>query len=265
MCCTAPSYVASPYYTRLCTQCGVETYIGFSPQPIYNVAPLPKGYSRTDRFRVLVKKILGTHQGPPASDDVWVFLTDNKPYGSLQHIVASLKKSKLRIKHYQCAHIFYNIFVPIPEHRPFSSKQLSSYENTLCKLFDNALYKWNSCFISGTRFFSYTWLLEKFLLAIDLTFYLKYLKRLQCPLRRKKYTDMWSAINCELQIHERPHHYVQAISRSPNESIRTKNPHNQEYRLGLFQSPAVLELVHSVRDQTYMQHALRGIVLGCGA
>ena len=257
MCCEAPSYVVSSYYTRVCTQCGVEVYEGGCPQPIYNLAPLPKGYSRTDRFRVLVRKILGRHPGPPATDLVWSYLTDNKPFQSLSQIIAALKKSKLRMKHYQCAHIFSNIF-STPEASPFSTTELSSIENELCRRFDNTLYKWNSRF-SG-RFFSYTWLLEKFLFSIEIPFYIKYLKRLQCPLRRQKYKDMWDDINCELQIRELPLHCVPEAFRSQNEKNRTRSRRNQEYQDDPSQSRFVLQMVHSLRDQTYMQHVLRGIV-----
>ena len=261
--CVNACLLYSSYNTTICQKCGVERFVGCSPTPLYNLAPLPKGYSRSDRFRILVKKILGTHPGPPHSDDVWQFLARHKPYNSLTHIVSSLKQSKLKLKHYQCVHVFRNIF---GEHPPKKCDItiLQTVEHQLCALFDKTLRKWNRHYREGLRFFSYPFLLEKFLRMTNKEAFLCYLKTLQCPIRRDKYEELWKRIFSDgSQIREQPHRCAPIKSHSPSERTRKESPHNLRYRGAEYQDLAVQRLARYALCRTYMQHALAENPLVC--
>ena len=184
---------ATNYYTQVCSECGVETYLGIQPEFDYTFRSLPIPYSRKSRFKDLVRKLLGQEPGPKTTDPVWALLEQNSPYNSTHDIVRVLKRSKLQNKFYCSLHVFSKLFLKKYEPPPYTSNELQKLQCVLLQWFEETLMLWNKT-ASDTGFFSYSWLIEKFLHCLKISAYSSYLKRLMCPLRRDKYVKKWKTI-----------------------------------------------------------------------
>jgi len=184
------------YHTRVCFDCGVETFAGYAPAnqvytPHGNRA-LPPTYSRLGRFRELIRRVFAIDNGPKATDPVWEYLKERSPFPNVAAIFHTLKASRLENKHYSNVHLFSKVFTTYEPHR-FTSQELRCLVEYLCQLFENTLHKWN--LNSMKTFFSYSWLIEQYLTHCKLHFFLQYVKQLQCPHRRKKYELKMSQLN----------------------------------------------------------------------
>ena len=193
--CLNPKPVFTFYCTVVCTNCGIETnsqIISPSDDTTYNSSqckPLNNRlYNRPDRWKSLVRKVVGIHSGPPRHDPVWNYLktyNDTTPISTVSDIYTALRLSKLKHKHYQCAHAFSKCFAKnytTPKCEPIVvEKHLNSY-------FKHIQYMWNK----GPKdfFFSYAWLLEQGLCVFSHTEYLPYVKTLICKRRRNKYVQV---------------------------------------------------------------------------
>ena len=105
--------VNTDYYTSICTECGCETNTRLTQEQIYMpCATIDRSYSRNDRWKGLVRKITGYHNGPSTSDPVWKYLKTSGPFTGPQAILNSLRKSKLTNKHYQSLFAFTVVFAP---------------------------------------------------------------------------------------------------------------------------------------------------------
>ena len=186
--------VYTEYSTVVCTVCGKERpVLVYTPDyhSIVNSAPLVRYYSRKDRWIALIKKVLGIHSGPPTTDPVWEYLSSRKPFDTVADIRDSLRKSKLRNKHYPSLHIFAKLFSPSyakPERRP------NDVFSMLVKYFDIILRLWNlhktNPNVNTSLFFSYNWLIEQGLAFYNLWEYIPFVKLLKCNTRRRKYVHM---------------------------------------------------------------------------
>ena len=98
--CTHIQNVETNYYTVICTACGAERNYGPHPEHVYsqNMA-LNRSYSRPERWKTLIYKLTGFHNGPNVVDPVWKYLEQNKPFRGPQHILTALRSSGLRNKH----------------------------------------------------------------------------------------------------------------------------------------------------------------------
>ena len=112
-------------------------------------------------------------------------------------IMRCLKQSGLGNKHYSSIHLFTKLFSPYTPHT-YSATQLTQFVDTLSKSFEHTLLRW--CQMETCAFFSYNWLIERFLVEHELLFFLPFVKRLQCPHRRNKYALKMQKINAG--IHE---------------------------------------------------------------
>ena len=186
-CCTLFCY--SNYNTRICQECGRETQSGATPEHDYTYKSLPIPYSRVCRFVELVTKLLGIGHGPKRDDPVWRILEDNAPYDTPHDILLELKKSKIMNKHYNNLHLFSKVFLKNYQPPSISPTSVDSLQKTMLVWFEQVLYMWNKSCAEG--FFSYNWLIEQFLECLNIRCYSPYLKKLQCPIRRKKYSDRW--------------------------------------------------------------------------
>ena len=108
--------VQSEYSTVVCTRCGIETQITLEPHEascsrFEFTPPISRIYSRPDRWKTIVSKVVGHHSGPPRNDPVWAYLKQHSLFcTSPQNILLLLRKSSLKNKHYQCLHIFAKVF-----------------------------------------------------------------------------------------------------------------------------------------------------------
>ena len=191
--CVCSSYCHTNYNTRICNDCGRETYHGLTPEFDYSFRALPVPYSRVNRFSELSTKLLGMGSGPKQTDPVWGVLEAKAPYSTAEAILLQLKRSKIINKHYSCLHLFARVFLEKYKPPPFSYEQVFSLKKTLAKWFEETIHMWNKSGVEG--FFSYNWLIEQFLGCLDIECYSPYLKRLQCPVRRKKYSERWAIIS----------------------------------------------------------------------
>jgi len=185
-------FFTTNYYTRVCSGCGVEIWGGLQPEYDYTFRSLPIPYSRTCRFKDLVRKLLGLEVGPKTTDPVWGILEEHSPYNNTDDILRVLKRSKLTNKFYCSLHVFSKLFLKEYAAPPFSPCELAQLQTVLLKWFEETLLLWNQCGMTG--FFSYSWLIEKFLECLAVTAFSPYLKRLMCPNRRDKYVSKWKKI-----------------------------------------------------------------------
>ena len=160
------------YHTRVCFDCGVETFAGYVPAnqvytPHGNRA-LPPTYSRLGRFRELIRRVFAIDNGPKVTDPVWEYLKERSPFPNVTAIFQSLKGSRLENKHYSNVHLFSKVFTTYEPHR-FTSQELRYFVEHLCQLFENTLQKWN--LNSMKTFFSYSWLIEQYLVHCRLDFF----------------------------------------------------------------------------------------------
>ena len=193
--------IETSYHTNVCHRCGIETHAGYITRNITFLSrPVrlePPSYSRRQRFRDLVRSIFGLDSGPKAADPVWGYLKNGAPFESVAEVFQALKNSNLKHKHYGCMHLFTKIFVP--DYRPpqVTSTELEVYLNELGVRFQNTLRAWNLSRLSES-FFSYSWLIEKYLRLMKLHVFLPYVKILQCGKRRERYEKNTSCLTEKL-------------------------------------------------------------------
>lgn len=188
MCKCGGSPLETNYHTRVCQDCGVETFIGYTTSnQVYSAQcfkALPQTYSRLARFRDLIRCVFALENGPKSDAPVWEYLKALAPFQTASDILNALKRSSLEHKHYSSVHLFSKVFTNYGGH-PFSSTDLRTLVDIMCHKFETTLQRWN--LLNQTSFFSYTWLIEKYLRDFKLDFFLQYVKHLQCPHRRAKY------------------------------------------------------------------------------
>ena len=168
---------------KVCTACGITERVLCLDTFNLNSAPLYRGYNRRARFSLKVRKLLGLHGGPSYEDPVWTYLnrqrlTLNSPFD----VRAALRTSSLKNKHYDSLRSFCDIFTDLRTHlNPEHIKRILFFK------FDRMYAKWNSS--TETKFFSYAWILRRFLNEIDCPL-VCYLKPPTCRRRDAKYTTM---------------------------------------------------------------------------
>ena len=125
--CSPPSFLVTEYNTMVCTTCGIESRQMLNPaqDTTYNAPRNPlhqRVYNRPDRWKTLVKKVVGLHNGPPQHDPVWELLKKHAPFSDVAELTKTLRGSRLKHKHYQSLHAFAKAFVP-KLHRPYRPSQ----------------------------------------------------------------------------------------------------------------------------------------------
>ena len=168
-------------WCKTCTLCGSESY--FLALDTYSVfsAPLERGYSRIQRFKIKIDKLLALHSGPNCGDPIWKYLDSRKLFLNTPFDVRQcIRRSKLKLKHYDCIRIFTDAFTNF---RVNTSNSLV-LKNTLVDLFDKLYYKWMQ--LNKNSFFSYDWVLRYFLENMKSPLVV-YLKPKTCRQRDLKY------------------------------------------------------------------------------
>ena len=196
-CCEFQKCVDTNYHTRVCTSCGVESFYGFAPENVafgeHYLRPITPTYSRLNRFKDLIRRILAVESGPKACDPVWEYLRRFAPYKNTKTIFEALKTSGLECKHYGNCHLFTQVFAQNYIPHTFSAQEVRHIEQLLCHRFEATLVRWNS--FNDGKFFSYNYLIEKYLKEHQLIYFLQFVKQLQCPKRRHKYDLKLKQIN----------------------------------------------------------------------
>ena len=172
---------------KVCTACGTAERVLCLDTFNLNSAPLYRGYNRRSRFSLKVRKLLGLHGGPSYEDPVWKYLnsqrvTLNSPFD----VRASLRTSSLKNKHYDSIRNFCDVFTDL---RTVSDPE--PIKRRLFFKFDRMYAKWNAS--SETKFFSYAWILRRFLNEINSPL-VCYLKPPTCRRRDAKYTALLNNI-----------------------------------------------------------------------
>ena len=224
--CRHPVTIFTHYCTVVCTSCGHEsqqilnpsddtTYHAHHPTPINH-----RLYNRPDRWKSLVRKVVGIHSGPPKHDPIWNCLEKNRHnISDVSDIYKVLRKSGLKHKHYQSAHIFAKCFAKNyikPRHSP------TLVETHLNAYFAHIQRMWNAA--QFDFFFSYAWLLEQGLYVFSHLEYLPYVKTLICKRRRNKYVQMLLTL---YKIHAEKSNRGSSNIHSQSALSHSSIPHNQ--------------------------------------
>ena len=182
------SFLETDYCTIVCKICGQEKRYIKSCEGYSSNVPLSSGYSRHHRMTHLLNQLFKPrHFGTPNPEVV----ANAIMHGPFENGFALLDwLSKLRVKHkqYQNAHYYFAISSPdymIPDSP--STDQVLSIErefHILEQRFRTRRHTYKS-------FFSYNWLLRKFLQEAKLEFYLQFVKKIKCKKRMKIYRVMW--------------------------------------------------------------------------
>ena len=187
LCSCGVRFCETTYHTLLCYSCGKEKFHGYTNHQnnqLYNSHYSPScypTYSRPARFSILLRRVFALDAGPKLSDPVWHYLENEIPYKSTLDIYTALKNSDLVTKHYGQLHLFSKIFTKYEEH----DIDVHHYLDLFCTKFDKLLHEWVK--LQENSFFSYNWIIERYLRQYQLKVFLPYIKCLQCPLRREKY------------------------------------------------------------------------------
>jgi len=201
ICSCGGRFLETDYHTSVCQCCGIERFRGYSPNNmVYSknrLKSLPTTYSRLARFRDLLRRVFALDSGPKVEDPIWSFLQKHAPFKDCNDIFSGLKQSGLCVKHYGSVHLFTKLFATHYTPHTFTHQHLLHIETVLCRKFENILLKWKLAAVSPA-FFSYNWMIEKYLREDGLLYFLKYVKRLQCPHRRLKYSKKLKNLNAVL-------------------------------------------------------------------
>ena len=171
-------------WNKTCTRCGLETcFLSLDTYSMFS-APLERGYSRSQRFRIKLDKLLTLHSGPNCEDPIWSYLSSRKLFLNNPFDVRQcIRCSKLKLKHYDCIRIFTNAFT---SYRIKLNKPPLALKNTLTKKFDDLYYRWLN--MNDMSFFSYDWVLRFFLEELKSPLVV-FLKPQTCSKRDKKYRE----------------------------------------------------------------------------
>ena len=177
------------YNTRVCYSCGLEKESAIKPTEGYTTnVPLQNCYSRHHRMYMILKQLFNPrHYGCPNSEVVANVLKHG-PFSHGTKLLDWLAKLKVKHKQYQNAHYYFAIASPsyvIPDPPPLDivlkiERSFHKLEQGFCARNHN--YK---------SFFSYNWLLRKFLEDAHLNFYIQFVKKIKCKKRMKMYDTMW--------------------------------------------------------------------------
>ena len=159
-------------------------------------APLTRNYEREGRFMTKVDKLLGI-LSPKYQDPVWSLLSSSKEMSGSQDIRKVLRHSSLKDKHYDCVRTFTLLFTS-------SSSELKEPQKVRAHLrarFKTIHSRWRGLLAvnpeSALGFFSYDWLLRKFLEEgdlPDLNGLVRFLKPRTSKRRAKKYQTLLESL-----------------------------------------------------------------------
>ena len=180
--------IVSNYATKICIKCGLETEYGLPTSEGYTEnMPLDIGYSRYNRMTTLLNKLFSPLLfGTPNSRVMYEVLQQQFKDGT--ELLQWLSKLNLKNKRYPNAHYYFAVHnkqykVPTAPHQPIIRKMLSVFHK-LESVFENRVHQYKS-------FFSYNWLLRKFLTDFKLYRYLQFVKRIKCKKRLLLYQVMY--------------------------------------------------------------------------
>ena len=182
MCCTNFTGISTGWST-ICSACGVEmptlqldTYSHFS-------APLARTYDRIQRFTTKVDRMLGLIH-PGEQDPIWKFLESQTLQGP-KSVRGALRRCPLKSKHYDCTKTFCDVFTAY-RCGVFDFHKTKTY---LLTCFRDVHDAWLYSSRSGSGFFSYDWLMRRFLEKSGHPL-LVYLKPRTSKRRNQRYLNM---------------------------------------------------------------------------
>ena len=184
-------------------------------------------YDRKSRFKTLVDRMILCQNGPSGSDPVWKFLHNKKDLKTPHEVFRTLQKSKLKVKHYDCIHIFTRCFTSFKA----DTDRINETYHYLLNSFDRVFHLWR--YSDAPIFFSYLWLLRYFLENIDSPFVV-FLKPRTSPIRHTKYIDLLKSIQSQNEAGNRRCVTRERRSRSDSQvegSLRNSLHHSPHHLL----------------------------------
>lgn len=188
------SFLFSDYSTTICRLCGLELPCPLAPAEGYtDNIPLELGYSRYNRMSTLLSQLFQpTRYGTPNSRVVFEVLKCSFSDGV--ELLLWLSRLPLKNKKYQNSHYYFAVHnkgyaVPTPPPRATVCKILNVFSKLEIR-FEKTEHGFKS-------FFSYNWLLRRFLTDFKLEFYLQYVKKIKCKKRVQLYEKMYKRFTSE--------------------------------------------------------------------
>ena len=172
---------------KICTSCGSSSSFLGNPQNNFGSPStvLTKSivYDRRYRFSTHLCRLgRRLYNAPSIDDGVWKVLEEAKPK-NVKEILSCLRRTgKISNKHYSQLSTFSKVF--LKDEIPSMSKD--EYDRIMF-LFDAVHNRWKKKNIRS--FFSYNWLLQKFICDTPMQRFLPVLKLLKCAKRRQKYNQ----------------------------------------------------------------------------
>ena len=197
--CDHSCFVHSSYYTEICTGCGLERQIPYTPN-CYDVgynAPLRVScYSRNKRFETQLDCIIKPLTAPFPKSKTLYLLGRQAPYQSVSALVNALKgipgpKSYTHL-HLYCIKFLAGYKPPRTVSKLMRYDMVSFFMKVECA-FRSSEHK---------TFFSYPWLLTKFLSLFGLAEHLAYVKNISCRKRASKYESLWKELTLDVMFEE---------------------------------------------------------------
>jgi hypothetical protein len=183
------NFFETNYNTHVCYSCGLEREAAICLEKGYTTnVPLLNCYSRHQRMYMLLNQLFNPrHYGCPNSEVVANILKHG-PFSHGTKLLDWLAKLKVKHKQYQNAHYYFAIASSsyvIPDPPPLEIVQnIERSFNKLVQGFRARNHKYKS-------FFSYNWLLRKFLEKAQLNYYIQFVKKIKCKKRMQMYETMW--------------------------------------------------------------------------
>lgn len=191
--CTAPKFLTD-YNTEVCSSCGLENRIGYSMfEPnanVYNThTPFLQGYSRQKRFAAMLDCVI-TPSPSSADNETLKYMLPHKTVKNVNEIFKLLKNHNSKDKRYCSVHLFTRLLCPT--YVPPKTVSHEVRKRILNRFKDMEFL--HRRFVNHKPFFSYCWLLRKFLSNEGLTQFLPYVKTLKCKRRCKVYEDLYTEL-----------------------------------------------------------------------
>lgn len=182
------SFFYSEYATIICRICGMERQCCIPPSAGYTEnQPLELGYSRFNRMTGLLNQLFNpTLYGTPN----YRVLSEAKKqrFDDGKALLVWLSKLNIKNKRYFHAHFYFAASQPTYKMPPPPNKQII---REILTIFSKIDYRFDNSKHPFKSFFSYNWMVRRFLKDFDLGIYLQFVKDIKCKKRGKLYDMMW--------------------------------------------------------------------------
>ena len=187
--------------TVVCTMCGLEKGVPFDLRNEPNDwtrNPVMTCYSRRKRFAKLFDNTITAYaekNDTPMLKFLEDFVLREGKFADCDEMIKTIKNAPLHDKRYGSLHVMCKLFMKGYKQPP-PPKNLWRVRKRILKRFED--FEFAHKRYRGDNYFNYRWLLTKLLTELNLTDYLRFVKKLKCPIRCKHYEDMFEELQTKL-------------------------------------------------------------------